>query len=123
MRDRDRALLLLAYVVALLAATLAPLPRTAYEFTSSLEIDKAVHVVLFGGLVVAILLTVRRRGSAWPAVWASVAGAALVEILQLPLSYRTADVWDFLAGAVGAVAVGVVAARRRRDHPAPNPRP
>jgi len=108
-----RHVVLACYVAVLLALTLAPLPQTAYRLASAQGFDKAVHVVLFGGFAAAwywSLLPVATPGL-WPVMGPSAALAALVELLQMPLSYRTSDIWDFVWGVVGALAAYLVARR------------
>jgi hypothetical protein len=94
------------WVAATLVATLAPLPADAYEIASTAGSDKVVHFVLFGGLgALCYLNRWPRAGWLW-AAGTSVAAAALIEVVQLPLAYRSGDVWDLVAGAAGAVAAG-----------------
>jgi hypothetical protein len=113
MRITYRHVVLACYVAGLLVLTLAPLPGTAYRLASAQGFDKAVHTVLFGGFAAALYWS--RLGGAAPGWWRVVgpsAGlAALVELLQAPLPYRTADVWDFVWGVLGAL-VAYLAARR-----------
>jgi VanZ family protein len=90
-------------------------------------LDKIVHAVLFGALVLLLLWNFEwndRRGSMLRAVGLALACAALVEVLQSPLQYRHGDFLDFAAGAVGAVAAAVIAAvlARRRSPQAPPPK-
>ena len=112
--SRSRMSLLAVYVVGLLALTLAPLPHTALALASAQGLDKAVHVVLFGGLAAMIYWNLMPTGgaSALRVVLPSGMLAALVELLQASLPYRTADVWDFLWGLAGAVAAYLVLRRR-----------
>lgn len=91
------------WVVAVAVATLAPLPGDAYDLAAAPMTDKLVHFVLFGGLgVLSYLNAWPRAGWRW-AVGLAVVAAALIEVAQLPLVYRSADVWDFAAGSAGAV--------------------
>lgn len=113
MRITYRHVVLGCYVAGVLALTLAPLPEPAYQLASAQGFDKAVHTVLFGGFAVVVywnLLPTAPPGL-WQVVGPSAALAALVELLQAPLSYRTADVWDFFWGVVGALAAYLVARR------------
>ncbi len=112
-----RRLVLATYTVALLAVTLAPLPGPAYPPTAA---DKLVHLILFGGLA-ALLYGNFVGGRRGPALVASVIGsvsvAAVVELLQGLLPYRQEDLWDLVAGAVGAVLAALLigwSARSRR---------
>jgi VanZ family protein len=113
MRITYRHAVLACYVAGLLTLTLAPLPQTAYRLASAQGFDKAVHTTLFGGFA-AVLYWSRLPGTApglWGVVGASAGLAALVELLQAPLPYRTADVWDFVWGVVGALVAYLVVRR------------
>lgn len=111
-----RYAILAAYLAGLLAVTLAPLPGPAFRITSSAGLDKPVHFVLFGTLA-ALVYAVRGLGkpTAPRVVGAAAVLAALIEIVQGPLPYRSSDVWDFLWGVAGAVAgyVGAAALERK----------
>lgn len=107
-----RRSLLALYVMALLVITLAPLPAGGEYVEAVPGLDKAIHVVLFGGLALLLVWKAelrRGRAAVIRAIGLTVAAAALIEVMQAPLPYRSGDVWDFLAGAVGAV-VGAAAA-------------
>jgi VanZ family protein len=101
-----RRLVFLAYLVCVLGATLAPLSGEAYEAVSGL--DKLVHVLLFGGVAALLcwnLLPLNTRAAT--SVFAiTVAFAGLIELVQSVLWYRSGDLWDLVAGAVGAL-IGV----------------
>ncbi|UCC73353.1 MAG: VanZ family protein [Gemmatimonadota bacterium] len=115
---RYRRPALVAYVVALFAVTLAPMPSTAdmVEVLPILDrvlavLDKIVHSVLFGGLALLVYWNLdwsARYAIALRAVGLALVLAALVELFQSPLPYRHGDFWDFAAGAVGAVAAAAV---------------
>jgi VanZ family protein len=99
----QRRMLLAVYVMALLVITLAPLPAGG-EF---------VETIPGLGLVFLLYWNARlRRGQAAviKAIGLTVAAAALIEVMQAPLPYRSGDAWDFLAGAVGALLGGAAAA-------------
>jgi VanZ family protein len=101
-----RGTLLALYVIALLVITLAPLPAGGEYVEAVPGLDKAIHVVLFGGLAFLLTWNAERQGRArvFSKVFGlTVAAAALIEVMQAPLPYRSGDVWDFLAGAVGAL--------------------
>ncbi len=108
-----RRILLAVYVVALLALMLAPLPESAYQLASAKGLDKAVHFALFGGL--AVLLYWNLKPSGTPTLWRVVGPsgfmAALVELLQAPLRYRTADIWDFVWGLAGSLVAYLLVRR------------
>ncbi len=114
--SRNR-LVLATYTAALLVVTLAPLPGPAYPPTVA---DKFVHLILFGGLAVLLYgnFVGGRRG---PALVASVIGsvsvAGVVELLQGLLPYRHEDIWDLIAGAVGAVLAALLIAWGARSRP------
>ncbi len=111
---RRLRLVLATYTVALLVITLAPLPGPAYPPTG---LDKPVHFLLFGGLA-ALLYGNFVGGRRIPALVASVIGsvsvAALVELLQGLLPYRHEDIWDLVAGAVGALLAAFLIGWPRR---------
>ena len=105
-----RRLVFLAYVAAVLGATLAPLSSDTYDVVSGL--DKLVHVGLFGGVAVLLCWNLN---SVSPQTMRFVfllttAFAAVIELVQGQLRYRSGDFWDLLAGALGAI-LGVVFAR------------
>lgn len=108
--------MLATYTVALLVVTLAPLPGPTYPPTG-VGVDKLVHLLLFGGLTV-LLYGSFVGGRRAPALVASAIGsasvAAVLELLQGLLPYRHEDVWDWVAGAVGAVLAAVLIAWRAR---------
>jgi VanZ family protein len=103
---RRRGALLTLYLIAVFGLTLTPVsepPDAPQSF------DKVVHFGLFGFLAVLVnwnLWWARLRASA--AALAAAAVAGLIELLQRPIPYRSADVWDFVAGTAGAIAVGGV---------------
>jgi VanZ family protein len=105
---RHRHLLLTAYIVVLLGATLAPLPGSSYGPSG---FDKLVHVGLFGGLAFLVYYYESEptlRGAVRSFVLASGA-AMMIEVLQAVLPFRNADLKDFIAGLLGA-AFGVAGA-------------
>ena len=98
-----RKLVFLAYVLAVLGATLAPLSTDAYQAVSGL--DKLVHVALFGGVAVLLcwnLNSVSLQTARFVSLLTT-AFAAAIELIQGRLWYRSGDFWDLLAGALGAV--------------------
>ncbi len=116
---RHRRGLMITYLVGLIVLTLAPVPATAGGLPG---LDKFVHIGLFGGL--AIVLYWNLRAGLWAslrprlviAVVLTVALAGLIEVLQGVLPYRSGDVADLLAGAVGGflgAGMGWVALRVR----------
>lgn len=86
--------------------------------------DKVVHALLFGLQSLFIYYAVRKghRRSAWVAavtgfILASLYGAT-DEIHQVWTPTRVADVWDWVADAVGAACVFVLALLPSRHDPA-----
>lgn len=103
----------MAYLMVVFGLTLTPIPQTP---DVPRVLDKVVHFLLFGGLAWLVHWNVRRRH--WWRTLVAIVGAGavagLIELLQALLSYRSADVWDFVAGAMGAVLVGGILRRHRR---------
>ena len=121
---RYRHLVVGGYLLMLLAATLAPIPKSNLAPSGS---DKIAHVVLFGGLALLIFWYESQRSwvGAMRAFGLASAAALLVELLQALVPFRDADFADLLAGAAGA-AVAVAAAAllhggltRRQASPGP----
>ena len=110
---------LAVYVMALLVITLAPLPAGGEYVEAVPGLDKLIHVVLFGGLASVLMWNAVRQGRTRvfiKVVGLTIAAAGLIELMQDPLPYRSGDIWDFLAGAVGALigaAVAVLGLRAR----------
>ena len=107
-----RRALLIAYVVGVLAVTLAPVPGSVYPEAG---FDKLVHVGLFGGLAFLIMWNLGgwRGITILEALGLTVLAAILIEALQGLLPFRNADTWDFVAGTFGAL-LGIVAAGAAR---------
>ena len=86
---------------------LIPIPQAA-EGIGPPASDKYAHVLLFGGLAVLWWRVVPGR---WWVVGLAVAlYGGLLELMQGLTSYRTCDVFDFLADGLGAgLALGGVA--------------
>lgn len=100
-----RRQVLAAYVGAILAATLLPVPDLAIEALPKWS-DKVVHFVMFAILAGLVYWERLAAGPPRPAfvIGAVAALAALIEVAQGPLPERTGDVGDFVLGVVGAVA-------------------
>jgi VanZ family protein len=112
--------LLALYFVGLAVLMFAPVPETPTPLPT--YTDKIAHVVVFFGLA-GVWYWDRRHAGRWTAAWvvvASGATAGLVEVVQALLPYRSGDVADFVAGAVGALGGGCLAAvlTRRPGGPA-----
>ena len=110
---RARHAVLACYVLGLLALTLAPLPETAYRLSSAEGFDKAVHFALFGGFTLLLYWDLLRERRPRLVGMLGVSGslAALVEVAQGLLGYRTQDFWDFAWGTLGSLAAYLVGAR------------
>ena len=69
-------------------------------------LDKLVHVALFGGVAVLFCWNIGSvtAGSAIVSFAVTTAFAAVIELVQGMLWYRSGDFWDLLAGAIGALA-------------------
>lgn len=113
MTGHQRRVWLGVYVVALLVLTLAPLPVLASRLAATDNLDKVVHFVLLGGLTVMLYwnLAVAGRPPLGRVVGPAIAFAALIELLQAPLPYRTMDFWDLVWGAAGSIVGYFVIAR------------
>lgn len=92
-----------AYVVVVLVLLLAPI-RQEVAPVSFTWFDKVIHFGLFGGMVMVGFWT---RLSLGRGVAHATGLASLAEVLQAPITYRSADPWDFLAGVLGALAAAV----------------
>lgn len=105
--DRDRArrstagtVVLVAYVVGMMVAFLAPVP--VLPLTDTGGIDKSVHLLLFAGF--AFLYRAGDVASMVATLLVSTAFAAAIEVVQSMIWYRSGDVWDVVAGVIGATA-------------------
>jgi VanZ family protein len=110
-------------ITATLALFLLPLSNPVPTF-DGIETDKVAHAGLIGALGFLLwwnLPGTRRRGTV--AVLLAGAYAALIELIQSALPFRSGDVVDLAAGVIGAIAVVGVAgwwARRRGAGEAPS---
>ncbi len=98
-----RRIVLGAYLALTLLVLFTPvasgLPSEYYTW-----FDKVVHFVMFAGLALVGYWNV---GSITPVVLFAVALAGGTELLQGFLPYRSREIWDFLAGAGGALVAGI----------------
>jgi hypothetical protein len=102
-------LLLLIYLAALAGLLFFPIGGPDFRWLG-LDSDKWMHFVLFGGL--ALMLRWNLVGFPRPfsiSVGIATVFAALTELGQALLIYRSAESQDFLAGLVGAVLGGAIA--------------
>lgn len=88
-----------AYVLLMVLVFLLPVPQTPVDGFHF--IDKLVHFGIFLGF--AVLLYVDRGWTPTSTLLASVAFAAVIELLQGLVSYRDADWYDLAAGAAGGL--------------------
>jgi hypothetical protein len=117
LKNFDR-ILLAAYLVALWALLLSPVPGMGFRFLD-VGADKWMHFALFGGLAVVLCWNLSRiPQSTWLAVFIAFVVAVATEIAQGLIAFRSADVWDLLAGLFGAV-VGAVCMGRILQSSAP----
>jgi VanZ family protein len=99
-----RGLLALVYTLALFyggVIDIGPLPKIPHLAT-----DKLLHALAFAGLSALVffaLTDVKARRRQIVAACVSTAAGALLELVQSALPYRSADLLDLLADAVGAV--------------------
>jgi VanZ family protein len=102
-RSLYRRSLLAVYLAFVLGATLAPLSGPTYELVAGF--DKLVHVGLFGGVALLVCwnLGPLTLGTAILVFLSTTAFAAAIEIVQGVLRYRSGDIWDLVAGAIGAL--------------------
>ncbi len=112
MSRRVRWAILALYLAGLVGATLAPLPDSYSQHSG---LDKWIHAALFGGLAFLAYWNLQGNPRITFAALSAMAAAAMIEILQIPLPYRSGDVWDFAAGTAGAVMGALLASRLVRD--------
>jgi len=91
----------IAVLVIVLAGTLAP--KMPHVHGAGLHSDKWMHAITFMLLTVWFAGQYSRR-SYWRIVVGMLAFGALVEICQRIVGYRSAEVMDFVADAIGILA-------------------
>ncbi len=106
MSRRVRWAILALYLAGLVGATLAPLPDS---YSQQSGLDKWAHAALFFGLAFLAYWNLQGNPRVTLAALSAMAAAAMIEILQIPLPYRSGDVWDFAAGTAGAVMGALLA--------------
>ena len=111
-----------AWVGVILAATAVPLPSTVRG--PDLQLDKAVHVFLYGGLGWLVARALRRIGrgdrrSLAVAFAICVIFAAADELLQAAIPSRVPTAGDWAADVVGLAAGLLAAAMRARLRASP----
>ena len=107
---RHRRSIFGAYLVLVLVLLLAPITQES-PVPELTWLDKLVHFVLFVGLAV---LGFWNRASVPAVMLFAVALAGVLELIQGPLPYRSAELLDFVAGAVGGVGGVALAVLLRR---------
>ncbi len=109
MRPVIRQATLAIYLTVVLVGTLAPLSGSAFDKVSAF--DKLVHLAMFGGMAFLLMLSFnppRKENFLKAVVLASVLAGG-VELVQGILPFRSAEWWDFVAGAAGTVVGALVA--------------
>jgi VanZ family protein len=114
---------LLAWATLIAIATLLPLPDLAGAGPAWK--DKAAHFLLFGGLAYFIIRylslfpAIKKWALVTAAVAASSAYAVFIEYAQSYIPGRSASVYDFLAGVIGALTITLML---YFNHPSPSTR-
>jgi hypothetical protein len=102
LRKLDR-LLLTIYLIAMCVLLLSPIDGPSYKFLG-IGADKWMHVALFGGLAALFRWNLLANHRALvTSVGAAFFVAALAELVQGLATHRSADLWDLLAGLLGAM--------------------
>lgn len=102
----------LLYTFAIFYGGMAPQPHLHAPIS---HFDKVLHAVAFGFMQLVVLRAVRYEGSKLAfraqnllAFGVVVAVGGLLELVQMTMSYRSAELLDWLADAIGAGAVAAV---------------
>lgn len=108
---RSNRILLAIYLVALLGLLMFPFGGLGFRILG-IGFDKLMHVAMFAGLAALLRwnLSASRYTTFAVIVTASMVAAA-TEVAQGFVSYRSADLWDLVAGILGA-ALGAVIMNR-----------
>ncbi len=104
-----RRTLLAVYLLLVMVSTLAPLSGDMYRPFAGF--DKLVHFGLFAGVAYLLYWNLNsvRRPNPWISVSFATGLAGAIELVQSVLTYRSGDLWDFVAGGLGAVAGATLA--------------
>jgi len=103
----DRLLLAL-YLIALFGLLLLPISGVGSRFIN-MGGDKLIHIALFGGLSVILRWNFSAtRNAVFKTVAIGFVIAAIAEIAQRLVAYRSAELSDVAAGIVGAILGAVV---------------
>jgi len=113
----DRVLLV-SYLIALSAILMFPISGQYFRFLG-IQADKWMHVALFGGLAVFLRWNLSAsRHAVILAIGAASAFAGATEAAQSLVPDRSAELWDFLAGVLGA-SIGAAGMNRIVSSPVP----
>ncbi len=111
-------LLLAIYLIALLGLLMFPIAGPEFQLLS-IGADKWMHVALFGGLAVFLRWNLSaNRHAVLVSVGATFVVAVATEVAQGLVAYRSAELWDLLAGLLGAM-LGAVSMNRIVSSPVP----
>jgi len=104
-------LLLITYFLALFGLLIFPVAGSEFQLFG-FGSDKWMHIALFGGFAVLLRWNLANARHAWlVSVWVALAIAVLIENTQGLVEYRSAELWDVLAGLIGAVLGATVVGR------------
>jgi len=96
-------LLLAIYLVALMGLLMFPMSGPDFQLLG-MESDKWMHLALFGGLAVLLRWNLAQNSRPlFASVGAAFVVAAVVELAQGLVAYRSAELWDLIAGGLGAI--------------------
>jgi VanZ family protein len=106
------------YVIALLGLLMFPIAGPEYRLLN-IGTDKWMHVALFGGLAVFLRWNLAAtRHAVLVSIGAAFVIAVATEVAQGFVAYRSAELWDILAGFLGAM-LGAVTMNRIVLSPVP----
>jgi VanZ family protein len=102
-------LLLAIYLIALLALLMLPIEGPQFRFLN-IRTDKWMHFALFGGFAVFLRWNLASNPRAvFISISAAFVLATATEVAQGLIEYRSANLWDLMAGFIGSTlgAVGI----------------
>ena len=106
----DRMMLAI-YLIALVGLLMFPIAGPEFQLLS-IGADKWMHVALFGGLAVLLRWNLSaNRHAVLISIGAAFVVAVATEVAQGLVAYRSAELWDLLAGLLGAT-LGAVSMNR-----------
>ena len=104
-------LLLATYLVALMGLLMIPIKGPDFQLLG-MESDKWMHIALFGGLAVMLRWNLAdSRHALIVSIGAAFVVAAITEVAQGLVAYRSAEFMDLVAGTLGA-ALGAISVDR-----------